>query len=158
MRRAFLICLLLTVAVAAQDRKVNVYVKPAAENAGGFVDATSKRVADSRADFVNHFGKDKAVALVDSPESADVVLEIVSSAEEPFGRETTSKLAPSIPGSTATQTETVKRPTLRIKLTVGEYEREFVGGGPAWRTAAYETSFQIRRWIKDNRQRLQQKP
>jgi hypothetical protein len=137
------------------QEKLRVYVKPADVAVGGFVDEETKRIADSRDDFLKQFRKTKAITLVDDAATADVTLQVASSARETFG--TTSTSIDRLPGTliaTGTTTEESRRPTVRVKLTAGEYETEIAEGAMNWKLAAVECVRKVRRWIEDNKATL----
>lgn len=154
MQRVLFVLALLSVSAFAdvQARPIRVHLKPMAPQE--FVDAASKRLAASHADVLKELRKDKTLTFSDDPSHADLVLALVSSAQETFGVETTRRSAPFLPGSTATHTEQLTRPTVRMTLTAGTYEQPFDGGGASWTGAAASVSLQIRRWIKDNKAQL----
>lgn len=143
---------------AVAQSGVKVHLEPS-ERDGGFIDAESKRREDSTFDLQKELAKDKTLWLT-TTDRTDVVLRVVSSAEEETGEiKTESRKRPEIVGG-GYRTESTKETAyvVRVLLTVGTYKREIVGQSkgdiPTWTGAAQEAAKQIRQWINDNRQQL----
>jgi hypothetical protein len=160
-RRIFHVLIALALAVAApalaaQNERVRVFMKPTeATTDGGFVDEATKRMVDSREDFLGQLRKDKNVTLIDSAESADIVLELLSSELEEFGIVSSTVRRGVITGQvTGTTTDVPKRPTIRVQLTAGPYSNELIGAWASWRGASMDAVIQIKKWVKDNKATL----
>lgn len=143
--------------VAAQS-VVKLHLEPAVA-VGGFIDAESKRRADSTIDLEKELAKDKTISLT-SDHSTEVVLRVVSSAEEETGeiKMESRRRADFLGGGYRTESRKEAAYVVRVLLSVGTYSREIVGQSkgdiPTWTAAAQDAAKQIRQWVKDNRQQL----
>lgn len=134
-----------------QTEKVRVYVEPDVSTSE-FVDEESKRRSDSHRDLTKHVRGQKEWEVVDDPADAHVVISLISAKEEPIGEKTTrDRIGVLVMPSESTTVQTL--PTVRIGLRVGDYEREFKGDG-FWSPAALEAVLELRKWTRENRERL----
>lgn len=116
------------------------------------MDEATKRLDDSRTDFLAQFRKTKGVTLVDSAEMADITLEVVASARAGFGEQSTTLTRSPVDGAIiGSTTSDSRRPTVTIRLAAGDYETVISEGSMNWKLAAVECVRKVRRWIEDNR-------
>jgi hypothetical protein len=71
-------------------RPIRVYLTPA-QPAGEFQDADTKRFADSHADVLKHLQHEKSWVVVDTQDSADIVIELTSAKMEDTGKTSTTR-------------------------------------------------------------------
>jgi len=136
---------------------VAVYlVQPKAQ----FVDTELQQRIDSTKDMRYAFSK-KLVRLVESPEEATIVLEVLGRTAQSTDQRKVTRNAFGQLGS-----ESMKEKVVAVKLTVGDYstqidghdaENEYTVGGSQWKVAAFNAVHQIENWIKKNRDKLAQK-
>jgi hypothetical protein len=167
MRRlmSFLIAVPIALAASAYAEKlpkhppVAVFVMAETASAEGFVDNESKERADALKDVRNVLShKPEDVTLVDSPEAATVVLEILNrkAYEDTGTTKTTGNMYHS-------KTEQVTQNTLYARLHVGDYTSEISGSVPTsqvfhvWRDCAGAVAHQTTKWIATNYEKLAKK-
>jgi hypothetical protein len=151
---AFVLTLSLASGTATVSEPIRVYIY-AQQPAGGFVDEESERRADSADDMRRALRKTKGMVLVDDGAEAEVVVEVVSSADEPTGEwiGTRTRILGRI---SSERSQEVTEHTVRAVIRVADYEHEVVGQTHSilWRDAAKAASKEVRDWLKDNADRV----
>lgn len=110
-----------------------------------FEDQAQKDRLDSAKDLKALLSRKKTLRLVEKPEEAVVIIDILGRFEQAQDKKESAD----------------KDKVVRVKLSVGEYSTEIegrmganVGWGATWAGAAVEASTQIDKWIKTNRAKL----
>jgi hypothetical protein len=133
------------------DGNVRVFVF-AAKPAGGFVDADSKEREVAVRELSESLRKRPGIAIVASAEQADATLEVLFRGREETGEESRS----------AHGSRKDKMPTIRTRLTSGEYSKEIEAqytqsdaGGlkfKIWGTVVGRIAKEVETWAMLNRQ------
>jgi hypothetical protein len=146
--------------VATSGVRVYVFTQ---EKEGGFTDAESKRRTDSVNDIRKALAKRKGFALVDTPDAAQVILEVTVSGEvetDPIAQSRrTQDIADVILGTSHVETKTVRqtKSTLVTALRIpgSAYTVNFAYQGGFWAFMADRIVDQFDKWVQMNRARLQ---
>jgi hypothetical protein len=157
MRRMMVIvlALMLVGTIHAAEPVIPVYV---VQPTGEFVDAALKDRQDSTQDVIKKLRrKEKTLVLVDSPDKAVVIIDILRRGVDETGDSTLSRNT--LNGTVDAQA--VKGYVVRARLTVGDYTTEVTGISIAselypatWGSAAGMVATEIDKWIKANRAKL----
>lgn len=135
-----------------QPVRIHVF---AAGAEGDFVDVDSKAKQDSIKDLSKALSNKKAIELVQSPERAHIVVEIMSRGYEETGGST---LGRSVWGNLKTSANSAA--TVRVRFSAGPYSTEMIGRAgdeqlfSLWSTCAGQIAGQIDKWIDLNYDRL----
>jgi hypothetical protein len=127
----------------------------------GFVDAELKQRQDSYKDVLNELTKmekDGEIVFVEAPEQAKIVLEILDRGSEDSGSRRVTRGA--LTGQVGSSPD--RNLVVHLQLTAGTYQTVFNGVSsgvgefaiPTWRGAAGNAVWRLKKWIKDNRAKL----
>lgn len=150
--------LLVGLVLTAPPDPIRVFVvAPVATHPSGFSEPRSKDRADSVRDLQREIRKKrKTLALAESREQADVVLEVLGRgiASEADGGVIAVPLGRSVIAQPTYRSANV----VRTRLVVGDYERPIVGAfdgiGDVWSECAEQITKDLDAWIAENRAQL----
>lgn len=132
--------------VAAQS-PVRVHVVPTPT---GFIDKAAKYRNDTHKELQDELkGKKKQLTLVDSPEAAQIVVELLSVEIVDGALHSTRAIF-----GGGVDTKPVKEFEAKAVLKVGDYTSDLVRRGPFTATVASRLAKDVGTWIKDNRAQL----
>jgi hypothetical protein len=140
-------------AVASQAQKsIRVFVTTVAPDAGGFVDPDAKQRTDSVKDVKGMLAR--KLSVVDSADSADVIVAVVGR-----GGETTGSATSTTDNLGRVHTNPDVGATVHVVLKAGDFTEEIAGHCPPaglrpWSMAAFDAAFQIEKWTKANEAKL----
>jgi hypothetical protein len=137
-----------TPSIAAADDPIRVYCTGVTQS--GFI---APAVADSVADMVKFLKTKKALAVVDSRETAQVIVTVTARDVEGTGqRDYTTRSNGTAGGGRRTTSTSRERTTnvLRATMQVGRFKQALVGNGGYWSAAANDVAEQVEKWVKSN--------
>jgi len=150
-----LLVLALGTTLSAQSEPVTVYiVEPTAQ----FVDTELQQRIDTTKDLKTIKWDKKLVRLVDAPEQATIVLEVLGRGVEAQNNSHHERSV--ITGQI--QDKSYQDKVVRVKMTVGDYSTEIIGRSiqrdelsvTSWKSAAIRASNEVEKWVKTNREKL----
>lgn len=146
--RALIATLFILLPTSALAQDINVYVFTT-ETRDGFTDPDIEQRRDSVKDLRDALDGERGILLVESPDAADVTLEVLSRAKVGTGNYL-------LWGGAAAMW---KKNTVFVGLTAGEYKTAIQGEAGAgikghWQRAADNAAKKAREWIKQNRAQL----
>jgi ribosome-associated translation inhibitor RaiA len=136
-----------TLLVQGAPVRAYIFTEP---TVGGFTDRASERRSETVAHAIERLQKKhkKRIIVVDSAESADVVIEILA---VPEAEGTTSNMPNLFMGSTSRKKVEVQ---VQASLSVGDYSVPITTQDPKLNVAARLVADELDRWVKKNRERL----
>lgn len=160
MKRLFLTLIMIagfSAAAIAQAPAVQVYVY-AEPSTDGFVD--SPRAMDSVKDLREIVSKRKGLALAETRESADILLEVMSSGQAVTGSEAKTEVRRGIFGgvdsNTTVQNSTLPSLTVMLRVRGSDYSKELSFTAQRfWKDLAKNIVDQAQQWLKLNGSQLE---
>jgi hypothetical protein len=135
-------------AVSAADEPIRVYCTGVTQS--GFI---APAVADSVNDTIKMLKTKKALLVVDSRETAEIVVTVTARGAEGTGqRDFTTRSTTSGSGTRRTTSTSRERTTnvLQATMQVGKFKQALVGNGGFWSAAASDIAEQVDKWAKAN--------
>jgi len=134
--------------VVAADDPIRVYCTGVTQS--GFIAPT---VADSVTDLIKMLKTKKALVVVDTRDTAQIVVTVTTRSVEGTGqRDYTTRSTTSGSGTRRTTSTSRERTTNVVQATmqVGKFKQQLIGTGGFWGAAANDVAEQVEKWAKSN--------